>query len=64
MQMGNALRYVVDVSFSKDYRDATRGTAGLRRYMKRQIHKVERRMAKADLHKDREIEGPRTLTGW
>jgi len=61
--MGNVLRYVVDVSFSKDIRNfANRNVARIRRYENRQIHRVERRMAKAALQKGREINSPRILT--
>jgi hypothetical protein len=61
MHMGNVLRYVVDESFSKECRNASRDWAKLRRWMKRHIHKMERKMAKADLQKGREINGPSTI---
>jgi hypothetical protein len=63
MQMGNVLPYVVDESFSKQYRNASRGETKLRRSMKRLMHKMERRMAKDELKNGREINGPRILTG-
>lgn len=62
MHMGNLLRYVVDVSFSKEYGNASRGEIKLRRRMKRHIHKMERKMVKDHLQKGREIHCPRILT--
>ena len=57
MQTTNVLPYIINKSFVQDcqLRCYSRGLAAERRYLKRFIHKVERRTAKIDLKRGGEI---------